>query len=113
MKINLKAGKYKITTVYDPYKVSNRIVVKSVLSAKNIIGKNVRNLKFKVKLVNKKGKAVKGKTIKFKFRGKTYKAKTNKKGIATLAVKNLKVGKYKIKSVYGKSSITRSIKIIK
>lgn len=113
MKINLKAGKYKITTVYDSYKVSNRIVVKSVLSTKNIIGKNVRNLKFKVKLVNKKGKAVKGKTIKFKFRGKTYKAKTNKKGIATLAVKNLKVGKYKIKSVYGKSSITRSIKIIK
>ena len=113
LKINLKAGKYKITTVYDAYNVSNRIVVKSVLSAKNIIGKNVRNLKFKVKLVNKNGKALKGKTIKFKFRGKAYKAKTNRKGIATLAVKNLKVGKYKIKSVYGKSSITRSIKIIK
>ncbi|MEE0939353.1 hypothetical protein [Methanobrevibacter sp.] len=56
MKINLKAGKYKITTVYDSYKVSNRIAVKSVLSAKNIIGKNVKNLKFKVRLVNKKAR---------------------------------------------------------
>ena len=39
--------------------------------------------------------------VKIKFKGKAYKIKTNKKGIATFKVpKNLKAGKYKIKTTY-------------
>ena len=113
MKINLKAGKYAITASYDGYKVSNRITVKPVLTAKDILGINVKKVKFKVKLVNKNGKALKGKKIKFKFKGKTYNAKTNRKGIASVTLKNLKVGKYKIHSTYGKSKITNVIRIKK
>lgn len=113
MKINLKAGKYAITASYDGYKVSNRITVKPVLTAKDILGIKVKKVKFKVKLVNKNGKALKGKKIKFKFRGKTYKAKTNRKGIAAITLKNLKVGKHKIHSIYGKSKITNVIRIKK
>ena len=64
--------------------------------------------------MNTKGKPLKGKKITFKFKGKTYKAKTNKKGIATLKLKlKLKVGKYKIKVKYGKSSLTKTIRIKK
>ena len=111
LKIILKAGRYTITTKYAGYKVSNKITVKPVLTASNIVGKNIKTLKFKAKLVDKKAKALKGKTIKFKFRGKTYSVKTGGKGIATVTLKNLKVGKYKIISSYGKSKITNTIKI--
>lgn len=111
LKIKLKAGKYTITTRYAGYKVSNKITVKPVLTASNIIGKNIKTLKFNAKLVSKKGKPLKGKSIKFKFKGKTYSAKTNGKGIATVMLKNLKAGNYKILSSYGKSKITNTIKI--
>ena len=111
LKITLKAGRYTITTKYAGYKVSNKITVKPVLTASNIVGKNIKTLKFKAKLVDKKGKALKGKSIKFKFRGKTYSAKTSGKGVATVTLKGLKVGKYKIISSYGKSKITNTIKI--
>ncbi len=111
LKIKLKPGQYTIMTKYAGYKVSNKITVKPVLTASNIIGKNIKTLKFKAKLVNKNGKALKGKSIKFNFKGKTYSAKTNGKGIVTVILKGLKVGNYKIVSAYGKSKITNSIKI--
>lgn len=112
-KITLKANTYYVTATYNNLKVSNKIVVKSVLTAKNISKKKAKKIKFTAKLVNTKGKALKNKKITFKFKGKTYKAKTNKKGIATLTLKNLKVGKYSITSTYGKSSIKNTITIKK
>lgn len=112
-KITLKAKTYTITAEYKGFKVSNKIVVKPVLTAKNISKKKAKKIKFKAKLVNGKGKALKGKKITFKIKGKTYKVKTNKKGIATLTLKNLKVGKYKITTKYGKSTIKNTIKIKK
>ena len=84
-----------------------------MLTAKNISKKKAKKVKFSAKLVNSKGKAVKGKKITFKIKGKTYKVKTNKKGQATLTLKNLKVGKYKITTKYGKSTIKNTIKIKK
>ncbi|MBQ2635273.1 MAG: adhesin, partial [Methanobrevibacter sp.] len=72
-----------------------------------------KTLKFTAKLINTNGKALKGKIIKFKFKGKTYNAKTNKNGIATLSLKNLKVGKYVIKTTYGKSSVKNTVKVRK
>ena len=38
---------------------------------------------------------------------------TNKKGVATISIKNIKVGKYKITTKYGKSIIKNTIKIKK
>ena len=56
------------------------------------------------------GKRIAGKMLTFKIKGKTYYAKTNKKGIATITIKlNLKVGKYKIKTTYGKTTISNKI----
>ena len=85
--------------------VENNIVVKPILTAKNISKKKSKTIKFNAKLVNVKGKAWPKKVIKFKFKGKTYKVKTNSRGVATLSLKNLKVGKYTIFSIYGKSKI--------
>lgn len=112
-KITLKANTYYVTATYKNLKVSNKIVVKPVLTAKNISKKKAKKIKFQAKLVNTKGKALKNKKITFKFKGKTYKAKTNKKGIATVILKNLKVGKYSITTSYGKSSIKNTITIKK
>ena len=112
-KINLKPGKYIITAEYNSYKVSNKINVKSLLTAKNISHKKSKKIKFSSKLVDTKGKAVKGKKITFKFKGKTYTTKTNKNGIATITIKNLKVGKYSIMSICGKSIIKNTITIKK
>ena len=112
-KITLKPKTYTIVASYKDFKVSNKVVIKPVLTAKDISKKKAKKIKFKAKLVNTKGKALKGKKITFKIKGKTYKAKTNKKGIATLTLKNLKVGKYKVKTTYGKSTIKNVIKVRK
>ena len=47
------------------------------------------------------------------IKGKKYTAKTNKKGKATITLKNLKVGKYKITSTYLKCVFSNTIKIKK
>ena len=112
-KINLPPKTYTITAEYKGVKVSNKVVVKPVLTAKNISKKKAKTIKFQAKLVNTKGKIVKGKKITFKVKGKTYTAKTNSKGIATVSLKNLKVGKYTITTKYEKSTIKNTIKIKK
>ena len=99
-KINKKPGQYKIIVQYDDFKVKNKIKIKSTLITKDLSKKAKNAGKFKVKVLNSKGKAFKNQAVKIKFKGKTYKLKTNKKGIAVFNVsKNLKVGKYTIKTV--------------
>ena len=112
-KLNFKPNTYTIKATYNKFTVSNRIVIKPVLIYKSISYKKSK-LKFSVKLVNSKGKILKNKKIKFKFKGKIRKVKTNKKGIAKFVLKTkLKVGKHKIKSIYGKSKIIKYIVIKK
>lgn len=110
---NFKAGKYYVKVIYKGVKVFNKIIIKPTLTTKNISKKKAKITKFNAKLVNSKGKTLKSKKITFKFKGKIYKIKTDKKGIATLTLKNLKVGKYKITTIYGKSKIQNTIKIKK
>ncbi len=114
LKINLLPKTYSITAEYNKFKVSNKIIVKPVLTAKNVSYKKGKTVKFSAKLVNTKGKALKAKKITFKFKNKKYTAKTNSKGIATIKIKiALKVGTYKIQSIYGLSKIKNTIKIKK
>ena len=94
------------------YKVTNKIIIKTILTAKNLKVKKGKVIKFKAELVNSNGNVFKNEIIKFKFKGKTYKVKTNKKGIATLKIKNkYSSGNYKIYSIYGKVKIVNYIKI--
>ncbi|SFL72044.1 hypothetical protein SAMN02910297_01596 [Methanobrevibacter olleyae] len=111
LKIKLKPKTYTIVTKYGKFVKKNKITVKPVLTAKNIVKKKRKTIKFYVKLVSIKGKPLARKTVRFRFRGKTYKIKTNKKGIATLKIRNLKKGKYNLYTQYGKAKITNSIKI--
>lgn len=108
--INLVPNKYIVTVKYKGYKVSNKIVVNQVLKANNVVKKKAKSYKFSAVLKTSKGKRIAGKMLTFKIKGKTYYAKTNKKGIATITIKlNLKVGKYKIKTTYGKTTISNKI----
>ena len=113
LKISLPVGKYTVTAEYKGFKVSNKITIKTTLITKNKKAKKGKTVKFTAKLLNKNGKALKGKKIKFKVKGKTYKAKTNRKGIATIKIKHLKVGKHKVISSYGRLKSTSYITIKK
>ena len=80
----------------------------------NVLKKYKKEGKFTVKVLNIKGKAYAKQTVKIKFKGKTYKITTNSKGIATFKLsKNLKVGKYTIKSTYAGLTLTNKITVKK
>ena len=113
LKLSLKAGKYTITATYKNVKASNKITVKPTLITKNKKIKKGKTLTYTAKLLNKNGKPLKNKKITFKIKGKKYKAKTNKKGIAKIKIKNLKAGKYKIITTYGKQKNTNTITVKK
>lgn len=110
--IKLYPKQYVVTAQYNGLKVSNKITVKPVLTTKITPNKKTKKTKFTAKLINTKGKPLKGKKIIFKIKGKKYTAKTNKKGIASINIKlKLKKGTYKIYTIYGKSKVINKIKI--
>ena len=114
LSITLVPKTYTVTAQYKGYKVSNKVIVKQVLKAKNISKKKAKSYKFQATLKTSKGKAIVGKKLTFKIKGKTYTTKTNKKGIATITIKlNLKVGKYTITTTYSKTSIKNKLTIKK
>ena len=106
LKINFKAGTYSVVAKYGDFGVVNSITVKPTLihlTKVHSIGK--KTFKFKIKLLNNKGKVLKNKKIKVKFNKKTYKAKTNKKGIAVFKIKApKKTGYFKLVSKYKKAT---------
>ena len=113
LKISSKSGKYTIVSEYKGYNVSNKITIKPTLITKNKKVKKGKTIKYTAKLLNKNGKILKNKKITFKIKGKIYTAKTNKKGIATVKIKNLKVGKYKITVKYAKQTSKSTITVKK
>ena len=106
-------GKYTIVSSYKGYSVKNTLTIKKVLSAKSKTSKKAKKIKFTAVLKSSKGKAIAGKTVSFKIKGKTYLAKTNKKGIATVNFKNLKVGKYSVIVKYLKYQVKTTLKVKK
>ena len=106
-------GKYTITATYKGSTVKNTITIKKVLKADSATMKKAKKIKYSATLKTSKGKAISGKKITFKINGKTYSAKTNKKGIAIVSFKNLKVGKYSVVVKYLKSQVKTTLKIKK
>lgn len=94
------------------------VTTNTVINLKSINGKKVKStivskFKYSSTFKNKKGKAIIGKKVTFKFNGKTYTAKTNKKGVATVTLKNVKAGNYKIIAKCGNIVHKATIKIKK
>ena len=110
--LSLTPGQYSVKTSYGNYSVSNSIIVKNVIKAKSITTKKkAKKIKYSASLKTSNGKAISGKKLSFKIKGKIYTAKTNKKGIATVSFKKLKVGKYKVTITYLKSMLKTTLKI--
>jgi hypothetical protein len=106
---------------YKGFKTTNKLVVKQILKVvkkTTTIKKSTKSFKLKATLKYSNGKAITGKKITFTINGKVFSAKTDKKGVATVTVKQnfiktLKAGKkytvkvtYPVKQKAGKSSIT-------
>lgn len=109
LKISFQPGTYLVTATYKNFVVANKIIVKPTIIPLTQFGakKLSKTFKYKVKLLNNKGKILKYKKVKVKFNKKTYTAKTDKKGIATFTLKTpLKTGKYNVVSTYGKAKAT-------
>ena len=110
--IDLKPGTYKVvaTNPKTGYKLTNTVKVLSTISASDISKVYKDSKKFKATFLKSNGKPLAKKTIRFKINKITYKVKTDKKGVATLSLKTLKKGTYKIVS-YNKDGLTKTNKV--
>ncbi len=122
VKIDLppKTKAYTVSATCLGVKKTNKVTVKSIVSAKDMnVKKSAKTLKIKVTLKKVNNKYLNGKKVTLKLNGKTYNVKTNKKGVATFTVKKndfnkLKVGKkYTYKVTYGKDVVSKKITIKK
>lgn len=116
LKIEQLPGKYTITATYHNAKVTNKLVVKSMISLYNVkVKKSAKKIILKAKLAKK----LKGKTITFKFNGQKLKTKTNAQGIAKVTVSKkllnkLKVGKtVTYTATYVSQTVKKTAKVIK
>ena len=119
-KVSLPPKTYSAKASYENLTVTKKVVVKSVIKAKNINAKkSAKTVKVKVSLKKVNGKYLKNKKVTLKFNKKTFKAKTNKKGVVTFTIKKnvyakLKTGKkYTYQVVYGKDKVKKTIKFKK
>ncbi|WP_407376208.1 Ig-like domain repeat protein [Methanobrevibacter sp.] len=120
LKISFIPKTYTVKAVYGTLKATNKVVVKSIVAAKNVNAKkSAKSIKIKVTLKKVNGKYLKSKKLTLKFNKKTFKAKTNKKGVATFTIKKnvynkLKVGKkYTYQVTYLKNKVKKTIKFKK
>lgn len=111
-KLNSQPGNYNVKIYAGNITSKNKITVKSLFKTKNINKAYKKSSKFTVQIIKQKGKSVSKQIVKITFKGKTYKIKTNLKGIAKFNIpKNLKIGKYVIKTSYNGCSVKNQITV--
>ncbi len=114
--VNMKPGSYKIVS-RDPvtgYEVTTNFIILSTICSSNLNKVAGDGRKFTAKFLKGDGQPLAKKYVKFKLKGKTYKVKTNKNGFASLSLKKLKKGTYKI-VCYNNDGLTKThtIKVFK
>lgn len=98
LSVNLKPGNYKVIS-NDPltgYKLTTTFSILATITASNVKKVADDSRKFTAKFLKSNGKSLAKKYVKIKLNGKTYKIKTNKNGEASISLKNLKKGTYKV-----------------
>lgn len=112
LEINFKPGTYKVVST-DPitgYKLTKTFTILSTISGNNINKVAGDGKKFTAKFFKSNGNVLAHKKVKIKLKGKVYKVKTNAKGQATLSLKKLKKGTYKV-ICYNIDGLSNSYKI--
>ena len=110
LNINLNPGEYIITAEYKGCKVSNKIKVKSILSAEDLTKKYGTPDQFKAKLVDGEGNPLANTNVTFNINGVFYNRTTDSDGIAKLNIR-LMPGEYIITSSYNECYISNKITV--
>ena len=110
LNLNLQPDDYIITAEYKNCKVSNKIKILPVLSAKDISMKYRDGTKFVATLVDGQGKPFAGQTIQFNINGVFYNRVTDSSGQAKLNI-NLQAGQYIITSSYNGANLANTVTI--
>lgn len=110
MNINLAQGDYIITAEYKNCKVSNKIKVLPIITAKDVTMKYRDGTRFEANVVDGQGRALVGVPVIFNINGVLYQRISNADGTARLNI-NLMAGEYIITSSYGGCNIANKITI--
>lgn len=108
--INLRPGKYVITTMYGQYEVGNTVTVLPTLETSDLNMKYNDGSAFRAKVVDGQGNPLANQNVTFNVNGVFYNKVTNDEGIASLNIKLMK-GEYIITSMYNGFETGNTIKI--
>lgn len=108
--INLRPGKYVITTMYGQYEVGNTVTVLPTLETSDLNMKYNDGSAFRAKVVDGQGNPLANQNVTFNVNGVFYNKVTNDDGIASLNIKLMK-GEYIITSMYDGFETGNTIKI--
>lgn len=109
LNVDLTPGTYKIVAINPStnYKLTTSFKILSTIKANDISKVKNDARKFTATFLKSDGKALANQNVKFKINGKTRTVKTNKKGVASISLADLKAGKYTIVS-YNADGLTKN-----
>lgn len=108
--INLRPGKYVITTMYGQYDVGNNVTVLPTLQTSDLKMKYLDGSAFNARVVDGQGNPLANQIVTFNVNGVFYNKVTNDEGIASLNIGLMK-GEYIITSIYNGFETGNTIKI--
>lgn len=108
--INLRPGKYVITTMYGQYDVGNNVTVLPTLQTSDLKMKYLDGSAFNARVVDGQGNPLANQIVTFNVNGVFYNKVTNNEGIASLNIRLMK-GEYIITSIYNGFETGNTIKI--
>lgn len=108
--INLRPGKYVITTMYGQYDVGNNVTVLPTLQTSDLKMKYLDGSAFNARVVDGQGNPLANQIVTFNVNGVFYNKVTNDGGIASLNIRLMK-GEYIITSIYNGFETGNTIKI--
>lgn len=108
--INLRPGKYVITTMYGQYDVGNNVTVLPTLQTSDLKMKYLDGSAFHARVVDGQGNPLANQIVTFNVNGVFYNKVTNDEGIASLNIRLMK-GEYIITSIYNGFETGNTIKI--
>lgn len=108
--INLRPGKYVITTMYGQYDIGNNVTVLPTLQTSDLKMKYLDGSAFHARVVDGQGNPLANQIVTFNVNGVFYNKVTNDEGIASLNIRLMK-GEYIITSIYNGFETGNIIKI--